>query len=209
MTSAVPMDATRDRTDVPWILMAGVKLGLIQSVLIAVFAVLQVRLEGPIELVVCGLIFLVGLALTLVLPGTWTGARTIEGIAGAAGVGLAAAMVFMLVDVVLFQPLGLWTNRWLEIGGGANWWYHPVWWMVGTYLTWMGGWVLANQAAKSGSASPLALVLGAVVLALVVLALAVVIGVPRAGWNLGSYSVAVLPALAILVLITSLGARRR
>jgi hypothetical protein len=209
MTSAVPMDATRDRTDVPWILMAGVKLGLIQSVLIAVFAVLQVRLEGPIELVVCGLIFLVGLALTLVLPGTWTGARTIEGIAGAAGVGLAAAMVFMLVDVVLFQPLGLWTNRWLEIGGGANWWYHPVWWMVGTYLTWMGGWVLANQAAKSGSASPLALVLGAVVLALVVLALAVVIGVPRAGWNLGSYSVAVLPALAILVVITSLGARRR
>jgi hypothetical protein len=209
MTSAVPMDATRDRTDVPWILMAGVKLGLIQSVLIGVFAVLQVRLEGPIELVVCGLIFLVGLALTLVLPGTWTGARTIEGIAGAAGVGLAAAMVFMLVDVVLFQPLGLWTNRWLEIGGGANWWYHPVWWMVGTYLTWMGGWVLANQAAKSGSASPVGLVLGAVVLALVVLALAVVIGVPRAGWNLGSYSVAVLPALAILVLITSLGAPRR
>ena len=85
------------------------------------------------------------------LPGLWTRARTIEGIAGAAGIGLAAAFVFMVIDVALFQPLGLWTNRWLEIGGGANWWYHPVWWMVGTYLTWMGALVQANQAAKSGA----------------------------------------------------------
>ena len=209
MTSALPMDASRDRTDVPTILRAGVKLALLQSVLIALFAVLQVRLEGTLELVVCGLIFLVGLAATIVLPGLWTGARTIEGIAGAAGIGLAAALVFMVIDVALFQPLGLWTNRWLEIGGGANWWYHPVWWMVGTYLTWMGAFVLANQAAKSGSPSPVALVLGTIVLALVCLAIAVVIGVPRAGWNLGSFSVAVLPALALMTLVTSIGVPRR
>lgn len=209
MTSALPMDATQDRTDVPNILRAGLKLGLLQSLFIAVFAVLQVRLEGAIELVVCGLIFLIALALTLVLPGLWTGARTIEGIAGAAGVGLAAAFVFMLVDVILFQPLGLWTNRWLQIGGGSNWWYHPVWWMVGTYLTWMGAWVQANQAAKNGAPSPLALVLGAIVLSLVSLAIAVVIGVPRAGWNLGSFAVAVLPGLALLTIVTSIGVPRR
>jgi hypothetical protein len=209
MTSALPMDASRDRTDVPTILRAGVKLALLQSVLIALFAVLQVRLEGTLELVVTGLIFLVGLAATIVLPGLWTRARTIEGIAGAAGIGLAAALVFMVIDVALFQPLGLWTNRWLEIGGGANWWYHPVWWMVGTYLTWMGAFVLANQAAKSGSPSPVALVLGTIVLALVCLAIAVLIGVPRAGWNLGSFSVSVLPALALMTLVTSIGAPRR
>jgi hypothetical protein len=209
MTSALPMDASRDRTDVPTILRAGVKLALLQSVLIALFAVLQVRLEGTLELVVTGLIFLVGLAATIVLPGLWTRARTIEGIAGAAGIGLAAALVFMVIDVALFQPLGLWTNRWLEIGGGANWWYHPVWWMVGTYLTWMGAFVLANQAAKSGSPSPVALVLGTIVLALVCLAIAVLIGVPRAGWNLGSFSVSVLPALALMTLVTSIGVPRR
>ncbi len=209
MTSALPMNAARDRTDVPNILRAGVKLGLLQSVLIAVFAVLQVRLQGTTELVVCGLIFLVALALTIVLPGLWTSARTIEGIAGAAGIGLAAAVVFMVVDVALFQPIGLWTNRWLQIGGGSNWWYHPVWWMVGTYLTWMGAWVQANQAAKTGSPSPVALVLGAIVLAFVFLALAVVLGVPRAGWNLGSFGVSVLPGLALLTLVTSIGVPRR
>jgi len=209
MTSAMPMDATHDRTDVPSLLRAGAKLGLLQSVFIAGFAVLQVRLEGTIELVVCGLIFLVALALTIVLPGQWTAARTIEGIAGAAGIGLAAALVFMVVDVALFQPLGLWTNRWLEIGGGSNWWYHPVWWMVGTYLTWMGAWVQANQAARSGSPNPVALVLGAIVLALVSLALGVVLGVPRAGWNLGSFAVAVLPGLALLTIVTSIGVPRR
>jgi len=209
MTSAMPMDAAHDRTDVPGILRAGAKLGLLQSVFIAVFAVLQVRLEGTIELLVCGLIFLVALATTIVLPGQWTAARTIEGIAGAAGIGLAAALVFMLVDVALFQPLGLWTNRWLEIGGGSNWWYHPVWWMVGTYLTWMGAWVQANQAARTGSPNPVALVLGAIVLALVSLAIGVVLGVPRAGWNLGSFAVAVLPGLALLTIVTSIGAPRR
>jgi hypothetical protein len=209
MSSAMTMDAAHDRTDVPSILRAGLKLGLLQSVFIAVFAVLQVRLEGTIELVVCGLVFLVALALTIVLPGLWTGARTIEGIAGAAGIGLAAALVFLLIDVALFQPLGLWTNRWLEIGGGSNWWYHPVWWMVGTYLTWMGAWVQANQAAKTGSANPVALVLGAVVLSFVALVVAVVIGVPRAGWNLGSFAVAVLPGLALLTIVTSIGVPKR
>ena len=81
--------------------------------------------------------------------------------------------------------------------------------MVGTYLTWMGAWIQANQVAKSGAASPLSLVLGTIVLALVSLAIAVVIGVPRAGWNLGSFAVAVLPGLALLTIVTSIGVPRR
>lgn len=207
--TAVAQTSTPDRTDVAHVLKAGTRLGLIQCLFIAAFAVLQVRLEGPVELVVCGLIFLVALAITIVMPGLDTRARSIEGIAGAAGIGLWAAIVFLVVDVILFQPLGLWTNRWLQIGGGSNWWYHPVWWMVGTYLTWMGAWVLSNQAARTGSPSPLGLVGGTIVLSLVVLAIAVVIGFPLAGWNLGSFAVAVLPALALLTLVTSIGVPRR
>lgn len=209
MTSALSMDATRDQTDLPSIIRGGVKLGLLYSLLVAVFGILQVRLEGVVELVVCGIILLIGIAALIVLPGLWTRARTIEGIAGAAGIGLASVFVFLVVDVALFQPLHLYTNRWLEIGGGSNWWYHPVWWMVCTYVCWMGAWIQAHQAAKSGSANPVALILVTFVLALVVLAIAVVIGVPNAGWNLGSYAVAVLPALALYTLISSFGVKRR
>ena len=79
-------------------------------------------------------------------------ARTIEGIAGAAGIGLGAAFVFLLLDVVLLQNIGTYTNRWWQIGG-SNWWYHPIWWMVGTFLPWFGAWILANQAARNGRIS--------------------------------------------------------
>jgi hypothetical protein len=209
MTSALAMDATHDQTSLPNIIRSGIKLGLLQCVLIAAFGYLQPRLEGVAELLICGVILLIGIAATIVLPGQWTRARTIEGIAGAAGIGLAAAWVFLVVDVVAFQPLHLYTNRWLEIGGGSNWWYHPVWWMVGTYLTWQGGWIQANQAAKSGSASPIALVMGTLVLAAVCLAIGILLGVPHATWGLGGLAVAVLPALALFTALTSLGARRR
>ncbi len=208
MTSAVAV-ASADHTELSHVLRSGAKLGAIQTILIAVFGLLQPRLSGPVELVVLGVILIIGIAATITLPGSWTSARTIEGIAGAAGIGLTATVVFLLADVAVLQPAGLYTNRWLEIGGGSNWWYHPVWWMVGTFLTWMGAWVLANQAVKTGGTSPLALVLGAVVLAFVALAIAVVIGVPHAGWNLGSFAVAVLPGLALLTLVTSIGVPRR
>lgn len=209
MTSALSMDASHDRTDLPTVLRAGVKLGLIAVVVVAVFSFLQIRLEGIVELIVCGTIFLVGLAAFIVLPGQITRARTIEGIAGAAGIGLASVVPFMFFDIVLFQPLGLYSNRWLEIGGGSNWWYHPVWWMVATYITWMGAWIQANQSAKSGSANPAMLVLGTVVLALVSLTLGKLLGVPHAGWNLGSFAVAVLPGLALYTVISSFGVPRR
>ncbi len=208
MTSALSMNASRDQTDLPSILRGGVRLGLFYSVLVALFGILQVRLEGPLELVVCGIILVIGIAALIVLPGMWTKARSIEGIAGAAGIGLASVFVFLIVDVALFQPLHLYTNRWREIGGGSNWWYHPVWWMVCTYTCWMGAWIQAHQAAKSGSANPIALVVGTLVLGLVVLAISVVIKVPNAGWNLGSFAVAVLPALALYTLISSFGVKR-
>ena len=208
MTSALAMDGAHDQTDLPTLLRAGVKLGLLQCLMIAAFALLQPRLAGIAELVICGLILLFGLGVTILLPGLWTRARTIEGIAGAAGIGLASAIVFLVVDVALFQPLHLYSNRWLEIGGGSNWWYHPVWWMVGTYVPWQGAWILANQTTKRGQPSPVVALLSTFVLALLFLALAVLLGVPNARWGLGGFAVAILPALALLTALTALGARR-
>jgi hypothetical protein len=116
-------------------------------------------------------------------------------------------VVFLLVDVVLLQKIGTYTNRWRAIGGGSNWWYHPVWWMVGTFLPWMGAFILSNQAARGGASVGKAAALVAV-LALAFGALGVVLHVPYAGWNLATFAVAVLPALAAATAITGLGLRR-
>ena len=207
MTAAVATSSA-DHTELPHVLRSGVQLGILQAVLIGAFGLLQPRLTGPLELIVLGAILIVGIAATIALPGSWTNARTIEGIAGAAGIGLCAAVVYLLVDVAILQPIGVYTSRWLAIGGGSNWWYHPVWWMAGTYLPWMGAWVLANQAAKSGAPNPVALVGGTVVVAAVLMAAAATFKVPGASFGLGTFGVAVLPAMAIQVLVSSVGARR-
>ncbi len=209
MTSTLAMDARHDRTDLANVLRSGIALGLLQSALVGLFGFLQVRLAGTAELLVCGLILVVGIALTISLPGRWTRARTIEGIAGAGGIGYAAAIVFLIVDVTLFQPVGLYSNRWREIGGGSNWWYHPVWWMLGTYLPLMGAWVLANQTERNGQPSPFFLVTGAFGFAALLLGIATLIGFPGAHWGLGAYAVSIIPALMVMVGITSFMARRR
>lgn len=209
MTSALPLDARHDRTHLPHVLRMGAGLGLLQSVLITLFGFLQPRLDGTLELLICGAILVIGVAATIALPGLWTGARTIEGIAGAAGIGLMATVVFLVIDVALLQRIGLWTNRWHEIGGGSNWWYHPVWWMAGTLMPWLGAWVLANQTAKTGSPSPVALVLGTLFFAVVITAAAALLGFPGARLGLGTFGVAVLPALALMTALSAIGVTRR
>ena len=208
MTSAVAADPSADHTDLPHLLRASVPLGVVHAVLVGAFAATSRLLEGPLELAIHAAILVVGIAVSIALPGLWTKARGIEGIAGAAGIGLAATWVFMLIDVVVLQPLGIYSNRWLEIGGGSNWWYHPIWWMVGTYLPWMGAWVLANQASKAGAANPVVLVGGTLVVAALIAAAATVLNFPGAAFGLGTWGVAVLPALAVMVLVTGLGNRR-
>src|SRR5688572_23790982 len=154
MTPTAELQDEYDVTRVPMIVQGAVKLGLLESILVLLFSLASRFLEGIVEAVVCGIILAVGLAAVSMLPGLWTRPRTIEGIAGAAGIGLAATGVFLLLDVTLLQNIGTYSNRWYEIGGGSNWWYHPVWWMVGTFLPWMGAWIIANQTANQGRPSP-------------------------------------------------------
>jgi len=125
------------------------------------------------------------------------------------GIRPISASSFLVFDVALFQPFGLYTNRWLEIGGGSNWWYHPIWWMLGTYLPWLGAWILACQAARGGQPS-LVGGLGVVLAATVVcMAVGVVLHVPGAGWNVGTYGVAFIPGFAIATAFSVIGARRK
>jgi hypothetical protein len=206
--TTVPVAPSRDYTEVPHIVRCAVILGVIEAVSVAAFSILTRVLSGPIELVVEAIIVILGVGAVIVLPGLWTRARTIEGIAGAAGIGLAATGIFLLIDVAILQPLGMYRNRWAEIGGGSNWWYHPVWWMVGTFLSWIGGWALANQTARAGAPNAGVVLGGTFVLAAIIMAVAKVAGVPGAAFGVGTFAVSILPALVLMAAVTGLGARR-
>ena len=206
MTSTAELKGEYDLTRVPMIVQGGVKLGLLESILVLLFSLVSRFLEGVPEMIVGAVLVLVGLGAVSMLPGLWTRPRTIEGIAGAAGIGLAATVVFLLVDVTLLQNIGTYGHRWHDVGGGSNWWYHPIWWMVGTFLPWMGAWILANQTVKDGRPSPLIGFLTAVGAAVIVAAAAVLLGFPGARWTLATFSVAFLPGLA---LATALSAMRK
>lgn len=207
MAGAVELSNDYDRTDVPHIVRRSIQLGILEAVFVLLASLITRFLDGLAETIPLALVVLVGLALVSGLPGLWTRARTIEGIAGAAGIGLGATVVFLLIDVALLQPIGTYTNRWREIGGGSNWWYHPVWWMVGTYLPWMGAWILAHQSDHGRPQSIPAMMTGALAFTVICAIAAVLIHFPGARWNVPTFGVAFLPGLALATLFS--GIRRR
>jgi hypothetical protein len=207
MASSVELVQDYDRTDVPHIVRCSIQLGILESVFVLACSLITRFLEGPAETIPLALVLIVGLALVSGLPGIWTRARTVEGIAGAAGIGLGAAATFLLIDVALLQPIGTYTNRWLAVGGGSNWWYHPVWWMVGTYLPWMGAWILAHQADQGQRQSIAPMMAGALAFTVLVGVAAVLIHFPGARWNVATFGIAFLPGLALATLFS--GMRRR
>lgn len=209
MHSAVELHAGHDLTDIPSIVRGSVKLGLLESVIVLLISLVSRLLpNGVLQTVTLAGIVVAGLAAVTLLPGLWTRPRTIEGIAGAAGIGLGAALVYLLIDVSLLQNIGTYGHRWLDLGGGSNWWYHPVWWMVGTFLPWFGAWTLANQLARSGTVSPAAAFGTALACGVVLAVVAVLVHFPGAGWNLGTFGVAFLPGLALATVLSGLGAKR-
>src|SRR3954464_6681875 len=101
MGSTAQLNNESDLTAVPMIVQGAVKLGLLEAVAVLLFSLASRFLGGVAELLVCGIILIVGVAAVTMLPGLWTRPRTIEGIAGAAGIGLAATGVFLLLLATL------------------------------------------------------------------------------------------------------------
>ncbi|HEU5171657.1 MAG TPA: hypothetical protein VFU46_14005, partial [Gemmatimonadales bacterium] len=85
MASAVQFQGDIDRTDVPHIVRSSVLLGLLESAFVLVISLVSRHLGGPVATTLLAVLLIVGLALVSGLPGLWTHARTIDGIAGAAG----------------------------------------------------------------------------------------------------------------------------
>lgn len=208
MATAVQLEGDYDNTELRRVVRGSITLALIQAVFVVVVSVINKSLAGTIDHALTGIFVFIGAMITIFYPGTLTRPRTIEGIAGAAGIGLGATWVFLLLDAFILQTFHVYTNRWREIGGGSIWWYLPVWWMVGTYLSWMGGWILANQANKSGEASVPSAIILVTITSAICGAIAASTHFPGASWNVPTFAVAVLPGLALANFVSALGTRR-
>ena len=168
--SATLAPTTMDRTDVRTILTGGTKVGLGTAVAVVLYLVVSkhVPAGGSLRAGVEALLVLVAGTAVTFLPGRWCAARSVEGIAGAAGMGLWGAIVFSVVDIVLLRPLKAYPWTWDAVGGGSTWWYLPIWWMFATFLAWMGGTLTAaapEGASLGRTAAPV--LIGALVLAVV------------------------------------------
>ena len=149
--SATAAPTGTDRSDFRTVTIGGAKMGAITAVAVVLFVAASRLLPdtGGLRGGVEAVIVLVAAAAATFLPAQWSAARQVEGIAGAAAIGLVGTIVFMAIDIVVFRPLKAYPWTWDAIGGGSTWWYLPIWWMLGTFLAWMGGIVTARQAARA------------------------------------------------------------
>jgi hypothetical protein len=81
--------------------------------------------------------------------------------------------------------------------------------MVGTYLPWLGAWMLANQSVRGGGISVAAASVSLLAFTVLVMAAGVLLHFPGAGWNVGTFGVAFLPGLALATVVSAFGARRK
>jgi|SRR5438552_5135013 len=194
--SATAATPAQDRSDFRTVTLGGALVGLVTGVAVVLVVAASRNLAG--DAVRGGVEALVVLAAGVVVaffPAWWTAARGTEGIAGAAAVGLVGTVVFSAIDIVLLRPFKAYPWTWDAIGGGSTWWYLPVWWMLGTFLAWMGGIVTASQATLGRSALPA--IAGAVIVAAIARLAGLSVSLPAAAG--GAFTI-VLAALALVAL---------
>ena len=166
--SATATATASDRSDFRTVMVGGTQIGVLTAAAVVAFLMVsrQVAAGMPQRVLEALIVLATGTAVSF-LPARLTEARHVEGIAGAAAIGLWGTVVFMAFDIVLLRPFQAYPWTWDAIGGGSTWWYLPIWWMLGTFLAWVGGIVTARQALLAGRAvqvavvGPLVLVIGA------------------------------------------------
>jgi len=197
--SATVAPAASDRSDFRTVTVGGAKIGVATAIAVVAFlaALRLVPIAAGLRGGVLVLIVLAAGLAAAFLPAEWTAARTTEGIAGAAAVGLVGTVVFSAIDIVLLRPFKAYPWTWDAIGGGSTWWYLPIWWMLGTFLAWMGGIV----TAASGEATLARRAFPAVAGTIIVTAIVRLAGVPVAfPVVVGAAFTLVLAALALVAL---------
>ena len=147
-----PSASEIDRSDFRYILWSGTKVGVVTG-LAVILVVAITRLLGPgvVSAIVVALVVLAAAVSATLLPAYFTTARSVQGIAGAAAIGLWGTVVFMAIDVILLRPFKAYPWTWDAVSGGSTWWYLPIWWMLGTFVAWMGGIVTAARGRRGGN----------------------------------------------------------
>lgn len=202
-SSAPTANVAFDRSDFRTVTLGGAGVGFVTGVVVVAFlaASRSVPETAGARGVVEALIVLVAGVLAAFLPATRTAPRGADGIAGAAAIGLVGTIVFSAIDIIVLRPLKAYPWTWDAIGGGSTWWYLPVWWMLGTFLAWMGGIVTASAGAWGGETTlarrAMPVVIATVIGAVVARLLAFGIALPVATG--GAFTVAIA-AFAIVAL---------
>ena len=146
--------ATPDRSEFRHVLLSGTWVGLATGAAVILYlAVARLLPHGIVGALVETIIVLAAGVAATFLPGSFAVARTTQGIASAAAVGLWGTVVFMAIDIVLLRPFRAYPWTWDAVGGGSTWWYLPIWWMLGTFVAWLGALVTAGRVARGGDAS--------------------------------------------------------
>jgi hypothetical protein len=197
--SATVAPAASDRSDFRTVTVGGAKLGVATAIAVVAFlaALRLVPIAGGLRGGVLVLIVLAAGLAAAFLPAEWTAARSTEGIAGAAAVGLVGTVVFSAIDIVLLRPFKAYPWTWDAIGGGSTWWYLPIWWMLGTFLAWMGGIVTAASGEVTLARRALPAVAGTIIVAAIGRLAGVPVALPVVT---GAAFTLVLAALALVAL---------
>jgi len=186
----------QDRSDFRTVTTGGALVGLVTGVAVVLFVAASRTLAGgAVREGVEALLVIAAAVVVAFFPARWTAATSTDGIAGAAAVGLVGTVVFSAIDIVLLRPFQAYPWTWDAIGGGSTWWYLPVWWMLGTFLAWMGGIVTASQATLGRGALPA--IAGAVIVAAIARLAGLGVSLPAAAG--GAFTI-VLAALALVAL---------
>src|SRR5882757_4459968 len=190
--------ATADRSEFRHVLISGAIVGAVTAAAVVLFLLAsRVLPAGIVSSLALMIIVLAGGVLAAFLPGFFAAARTVQGVASAAAIGLWGTIVFMAIDIILLRPFKAYPWTWDDIGGGSTWWYLPIWWMLGTFLAWMG----AIVTAASGEATLARRALPAVAGTIIVTAIVRLAGVPVAfPVVVGAAFTLVLAALALVAL---------
>src|SRR5437867_6608 len=195
--------ASMERSEFRRVLLSGTSVGVVTAAAVILYLVVARLLSpGIVTSLLETVLVLAGGVAAAFLPVSFASSRATQGIASAAAMGLWGTIVFMAIDIVLLRPFHAFPWTWDAVGGGSTWWYLPVWWMLGTFLAWMGGVVTAGRAARGGDVSipalALPMVVGAAIIALALTLARLHIYLPVAA---GAGFTLVLTILAVAVIV--------
>jgi hypothetical protein len=144
--------ATVDRSEFRHILLSGTIVGVVTAAAVLLYLALSRLLPGGLIVTLLQTIIVLAAAVAATfLPGFFATSRTTQGVASAAAIGLWGTVVFMAIDIILLRPFKAYPWTWDAVGGGSTWWYLPIWWMLGTFVAWMGALVTSGRAARGGN----------------------------------------------------------